>query len=355
MVHDEQSTGIVLRLDGAQPAVIRSPEGLAPRAIEVVALRDVGTCLRCDPAQLCGRFIHGQGILVGPRRVGGGAREAGVLRRGAGRDDAKGKGVQDVGIGRRLAGGRDRVGRRTGKPLVEVESDRHVATRGNQRSGEALALVAAQQRSGQPDGVIAVDERAHLLLVPGPPRMRPRRARPVVGDHRRGPPFSPALGVPPSPGRDAADVGTLLERIVAGRGAEPVEERLPDACLLRCVEALAHQRDLQRVVRPDGNALPPVGIEQAVGVEVDESTDQSPECRIGSCLDLCADRAERRGKLVGSQREFRQDAEAAAAAALDGPEEVRIVAGVDGADGAVRGDDLGLQQRRGRHAEALGE
>src|SRR5437660_10815143 len=56
-----------------------------------------------------------------------------------------------------------------------------------------------------------------------------------------------------------------------------------------------------------------------------------------------------------AQRETRDDAPAAAAAALDGPEEIRIRAGVDDEGAAVRRDDLGLEQSRGGRAEALGE
>src|SRR5207302_6351389 len=56
-----------------------------------------------------------------------------------------------------------------------------------------------------------------------------------------------------------------------------------------------------------------------------------------------------------AQRETRDDAPAAAAAALDGPEEIRIRAGVDDEGAAVRRDDLGLEQSRGGRAETLGE
>src|SRR5437868_8550664 len=56
-----------------------------------------------------------------------------------------------------------------------------------------------------------------------------------------------------------------------------------------------------------------------------------------------------------AQRETRDDAPAATAAALDGPEEIRIRAGVDDEGAAVRRDDLGLEQSRGGRAETLGE
>ena len=51
----------------------------------------------------------------------------------------------------------------------------------------------------------------------------------------------------------------------------------------------------------------------------------------------------------------RDDAQTAAAAALERPEQFRIAAGVGDAHLAVGGDDLGLQQAGRRRAEALRE
>src|SRR6185312_12430486 len=48
--------------------------------------------------------------------------------------------------------------------------------------------------------------------------------------------------------------------------------------------------------------------------------------------------------LVGAQGQPRDHAEAPAATALQGPEQVGIVAGVDGTGFAIFGDDFGFQQ-----------
>src|SRR3981081_3021994 len=60
-------------------------------------------------------------------------------------------------------------------------------------------------------------------------------------------------------------------------------------------------------------------------------------------------------QLVGAQGEAGDEAPTAAAAALDGPEQIRVGAGVHGAYRAIRGDHRGLEQSRGGRAEALGE
>ena len=52
------------------------------------------------------------------------------------------------------------------------------------------------------------------------------------------------------------------------------------------------------------------------------------------------------GQCVGAQRHAGDDAKGAAAAAAQGPEQVRVAARICDPDDAVRGDDLGFQQAR---------
>ena len=70
---------------------------------------------------------------------------------------------------------------------------------------------------------------------------------------------------------------------------------------------------------------------------------------------LPLDAAQNSRQLVRGERDSRDDAEAAAASALEPPEELGIRARVGDADLAVGGHDLGLEQARRGHAEVLRE
>ena len=105
--------------------------------------------------------------------------------------------------------------------------------------------------------------------------------------------------------------------------------------------------------RPERCLLAPAGIEEAVGVERDEPRDEAAERRIRARVDRRVDDTEEFRQLVRAQREPGHHAEAAAAAALQRPEEIRIRAGIGDAHPAIGGDDFGLQQRRRGHAVAL--
>ena len=101
---------------------------------------------------------------------------------------------------------------------------------------------------------------------------------------------------------------------------------------------------------------PQCGFDQAARLQ--KSSDQADEL---------AKRRRRRGLIVmftapkssgsGCTRKVsaRDDAEAAAAAALQAPEQIGVAAGVGDAHRAVGGDDLGFQQAAGGQAPGLGE
>ena len=140
-----------------------------------------------------------------------------------------------------------------------------------------------------------------------------------------------------------------------GRCGQPVEERLPHGGGSVAVEALEHHGDAQDVVAAEGDLLAPLRIEELLAVEGDEALDQLAVGGIGLGSHVHEHGAEELGQLARPEREPRDDAEAAAAAALQGPEQVRVGAGVGDAHRAVGRHHLGLDQAGGGHAVALGE
>ncbi len=134
-----------------------------------------------------------------------------------------------------------------------------------------------------------------------------------------------------------------------------MEKRLPDRLGLLLVEPLERHPDLEAIAEPQRNDLPPVWIEEIVGIEVDELTDQPAKGGVGKGVDRCGNRAKERRQLMRLEGEPGDDAEAAATAAFEPPKQVRIGAGIGDADLAVGGDDLGFQQPRRSGAEIFRE
>ena len=100
---------------------------------------------------------------------------------------------------------------------------------------------------------------------------------------------------------------------------------------------------------------PQCGLSSRLAVEADDLADQPAERGVRGRLDRHEHGAEELRQIVRPQREPGHDAEAAATAALDRPEQVRIRAGVGDPHRAVGGDDLGFQQARRGHAVGLRE
>ena len=101
--------------------------------------------------------------------------------------------------------------------------------------------------------------------------------------------------------------------------------------------------------------LAPVRVEQGVAVEIDDPREQRAVRFIRRCLDVAEYRTESRGQLARAQRQTRDDAETAAAAALDGPVQIGVCAGIGDAHLAIGCNDFRFQQSRGRGAEILRE
>ena len=91
-------------------------------------------------------------------------------------------------------------------------------------------------------------------------------------------------------------------------------------------------------------------VKQPLGIERDEFADQRPERRARHRLDGKDRRASPLRQLVGLERQPGDDAKAAAAPALQRPEQVGVGTGIGDAHHAVGGHHLGLQQRCRRGA-----
>src|SRR5215470_5031792 len=180
------------------------------------------------------------------------------------------------------------------------------------------------------------------------------RSRSIVGkDHVWGTLLDES-GVPAVDGGNHTDHWRLREREVSGRIGHPLHEGLPEGLGLFFREPLAGHLDIERVAWPHVHDLTPVRIVKASGVEADESANQPAESCRGRRLDSDGDEPEEVRQLVGAERHPRDDAETTAAPTLEGPEKVRMRAGIGDPYEAVRGDDLRLQQACRSRAVLLG-
>src|SRR5262245_5651317 len=109
-----------------------------------------------------------------------------------------------------------------------------------------------------------------------------------------------------------------------------------------------HHGNNEDIIWPETDLLTPTRIEQCLGVESDNTADQSSEGRVRCCLDAQECGAKERRQRVGAKRQPSDNAEAATAAALQRPEQLRIDAGVHGPEPAIGSDDLGLEQTGSR-------
>ncbi len=94
-------------------------------------------------------------------------------------------------------------------------------------------------------------------------------------------------------------------------------------------------------------------VEQALRVERHDLVDQAAVRVVRRGLDRHVHRAEKFRQLARPEGEPGHHAKTAPATALDPPEEVGIRAGVGDPDGAVGGDDLGLEQTGSRQTVSL--
>src|SRR5271154_5266286 len=176
-----------------------------------------------------------------------------------------------------------------------------------------------------------------------------------ICEHGLGPMRFPPLDVPEVPRWYARDDHRKLERISFGRLPDPVQEGPPDLFRLRRVQADRDHLDLERVIGPEARLFPPVIVKETLAVEAHKLTDQAPIRIIGRRLDREADHAEILGKVVQLERNSTDDAEGAASAAFQRPEEIGVGACVRDPDLSVSGDDFRLEQAGRRRSIVLRE
>ena len=212
-----------------------------------------------------------------------------------------------------------------------------------------------QQRGRHPGGLVARAAPARP-----PPDCSPRTRCPRA---RRG-------------GRRQAPVpGSCLRNLGSQKSRAGAASTIGSASMLKSCGAIATQSKNGRQIasaccwsspwntiaiaehpaRTKCDLLAPMRIEQRLRIELDDPADQPAERVVRSRPDGGEHRAERRRQIMSLQREPRHDAEAAAATALEAPEQLRVRAGIGDPHRAVGGDDLGFEQARRSHAVRLRE
>ena len=137
--------------------------------------------------------------------------------------------------------------------------------------------------------------------------------------------------------------------------AQEIEKRLPRGAGLILRQPLKYHQDLEAVARLGRHQFAPVRIEEVDSVEVDELCEEAAKGVVRVRVDREAHDTKVLRQLMGGQCQPRHDAERAAAAALQRPEQVGLLEVADDADPAIGGDDFRLDQAGGSAAEALGE
>src|SRR5215471_8334226 len=96
-------------------------------------------------------------------------------------------------------------------------------------------------------------------------------------------------------------------------------------------------------------------IEKVIGIEVDKPCDQSLEGVIRSCFDLSPRAAKEFRQLMRAQCDPSHNAPTTTSAAFDGPEQIRVPAGINDSHGAVGSHDFSFQKTCCRRTETFRE
>jgi hypothetical protein len=189
-------------------------------------------------------------------------------------------------------------------------------------SSERGTPVGAQQRRGQPERFVAVHHLPGLALSPGQKTLTSgafgrssRLMKPSVRLTKVGDQNVRASVETMRSGANSRSKSFGLASSASKNGCHA-------ATAAPAREALEHHRDLQRVVAAQPQLLAPVRADQTLRAEVERQPDQLAERRIRGRLDGQVDRAERLGQRMHAQGQSRDDAEVAATAALQGPEQI---------------------------------
>src|SRR5258708_17854466 len=134
----------------------------------------------------------------------------------------------------------------------------------------------------------------------------------------------------------------------------PTEELRPDILCLLSGQTLKQHPNIDCVVGAEVDLLAPVGIKEVCAIEAHHLGDQRPVSLIGRSSYRSRDCAKELGQFPRAQGKPGDDAEGAASADLDCPEQIRIQALVDDAHAPIGRDDFGLGESGGASAGALG-
>src|SRR5580704_5412949 len=148
------------------------------------------------------------------------------------------------------------------------------------------------------------------------------------------------------PGGDGCNLQRFRYDEVLRRTDEKIEEGLPGSVGLRLIQSLERHVKQQYAIGAERDRLSPMGIKERLVIEAHECANQFAERGVGVRLYQTLHSAEECRELVGRKCQPRNNAKAAAAAALQRPEKIRIGAGVSDEYLAACGNNLGLQQAR---------
>src|SRR5215469_15546046 len=99
--------------------------------------------------------------------------------------------------------------------------------------------------------------------------------------------------------RQALRGGNYAE--IARRFCQPVEEPFPSCLRLLLGESLEHHRNLKDVAWPKANLFSPMQIEQGIGIEFDDFTDQASISSVRARFDRHSDQTKKFGQRVGAK------------------------------------------------------
>ena len=163
------------------------------------------------------------------------------------------------------------------------------------------------------------------------------------------------FGIPHLACRKGDDAGLCVKEKSSGEPVTPSKKGLPNALRRRLSEILRHQLQGEDTIFLEDDLLAPMRVEQFIAVELQQPADQSTIGGIRMSLDGGVEGTEQRRQRMGFKGQPRDDAETAAASALDAPVEVRVHTAIGEAHLAVRRGDLGCQNPRRHDAVTLRE
>src|SRR5690348_2440359 len=262
MMNEEESRGVVFHLDGVQPRVMVAPKRMLPVLFEVVALGYVRASVRNDITKFCDGAADGGGVVTRGIPIDCGTGRARVGGRTVGAEYRESKRIQNCGVGGGLSRRLDDLVRSASETLVEVQ--RHVPAFAalEQCIDRACALSFFEQRPGEPQRGIAVQELPGLTGVVRPPDVVSGSSRSVVTQHRAGRDPVNECGVPPVSCREGLNMQRLLYLELLWRCCDPGEERAPDGADLLPGQSLADQRHPEYPVGKEMHRLAPMRVEQ---------------------------------------------------------------------------------------------